>query len=169
MIEEPVPTALGCWLVYHDSGHLHRLSWLGWEGVGKQSSLSLFASQIQDTINAYAKTGILNQTIIPLRTQVSQFQSRVLEQLGKIPYGSTKTYGDIAQILNSSPRAIGQACRSNPIPLFIPCHRVVSKSGLGGFMGKQNQLDLKSFLLNLEVKTRNDCPPAPNTVLVERS
>lgn len=146
-----MPTALGCWQACHDNHHLHRLSWLGW-GDAHQSDLSNFSRQIQCVINTYAETGYLDQTRVPLQIQVSPFQSRVLEQLSKIPCGQTKTYGEIAQIIHSSPRAVGQACRTNPVPLFIPCHRIVSKTGLGGFMGKQNQTHLKSLLLNHESK-----------------
>ena len=82
----------------------------------------------------------------------SDFQSRVLLALKTIPYGETVTYGELAEKLNTHPRAIGQALKSNPLPLIYPCHRVVSKVGLGGFMGKSRgkQCDLKLLLLQLE-------------------
>lgn len=84
----------------------------------------------------------------------SDFQKRVLLALNQIPYGSTITYGELAKILDTHPRAIGQALKSNPLPLIYPCHRVVSKSGLGGFMGKKvgDSCDLKAALLTLESK-----------------
>jgi methylated-DNA-[protein]-cysteine S-methyltransferase len=52
-----------------------------------------------------------------------------------IPYGQTRTYGEISNELNGSAQPVGQACASNPIPVIIPCHRVVGADGLGGFSG----------------------------------
>ncbi len=149
LIQEALPTTLGCWQASHDNHHLHSLIWLGWHD-GSSSNLSYFACRVQQAINDYTKTAHLDYSIVSPQIRVSQFQSMVLDQLCKIPLGQTRTYGEIAKILTSSPRAVGQACRSNPIQLFIPCHRVVSKTGLGGYMGKKSQLDLKSFLLNHE-------------------
>jgi methylated-DNA-[protein]-cysteine S-methyltransferase len=63
------------------------------------------------------------------------------------------TYGELAKELNTSSRAIGQACRTNPLVLFIPCHRIVSKTGLGGYMGDQKKVSIKSWLLEHESRT----------------
>ena len=81
--------------------------------------------------------------------QGTEFQSRVWQRLRQIPAGETLTYGQLAQELNSSPRAVGNACRANPCPLVVPCHRVVGKQGLGGFAGKTSgpKLQLKIWLL----------------------
>ena len=63
------------------------------------------------------------------------FRRRVWTALTAIPRGESRTYGDIARTVHSAPRAVGQACGDNPIPLIIPCHRVVAANGsLGGFM-----------------------------------
>ena len=87
---------------------------------------------------------------LPLRPHGTDFQRRVWEQLLQIPYGQTATYGQIAKRIGNSnaARAVGQACNANPIPILIPCHRVVgSNSRLTGFaLG----LDVKSALLELE-------------------
>jgi len=80
----------------------------------------------------------------------TSFQLKVWNRLQMIPSGKTMTYGELAQELNTSSRAIGQACRTNPLVLFIPCHRIVSKTGLGGYMGEQNKLSIKSWLLEHE-------------------
>ncbi|BAO44863.1 methylated-DNA--[protein]-cysteine S-methyltransferase [Thiolapillus brandeum] len=84
-----------------------------------------------------------------LAPQGSVFQRRVWEALLQIPPGQTKTYGDLALALGSSPRAVGGACRRNPIPLFIPCHRVVAANGDGGFAGHTSGhwMDIKRWLL----------------------
>lgn len=65
------------------------------------------------------------------------FQQRVWAAIAAIPPGQTRTYGALAQDLRSSPRAVGNACRANPVPLLVPCHRVVAVRGLGGFAGAQ--------------------------------
>jgi len=89
---------------------------------------------------------------LPLQLNVTSFQKKVLEALQKIPAGKTKTYGELAKELKTSARAIGQACRRNPIPIVIPCHRVVSQKDLGGFAGKRRGrlMDIKKWLLEYE-------------------
>ena len=80
------------------------------------------------------------------------FQKSVWHELTKIPIGQTRTYGEIANKLNSSARAVGNACRKNPIQIIIPCHRVVSAKGLGGYAGKTEgkQIKIKRWLLSHE-------------------
>jgi methylated-DNA-[protein]-cysteine S-methyltransferase len=79
-------------------------------------------------------------------------QTKVWQAISAIPPGQTRNYGDLATLLASSPRAVGQACGSNPLPIVIPCHRVISKSGIGGFMHQrgENALDIKRWLLAYE-------------------
>ncbi len=84
------------------------------------------------------------------------FQQRVWQALTIIPSGKTLTYGELAKKLNSSPRAVGQACRHNPIPIIIPCHRVVGAASIGGYAGKsQGEIaNIKIWLLKHEGFTR---------------
>lgn len=85
----------------------------------------------------------------PLDLRTTAFKYQVYQQLLKIPYGQVCTYKDVASSLGKpkAPRAIGQAVKANPLPLVIPCHRVIAKKGLGGFsLG----LELKKQLLELE-------------------
>ncbi len=78
------------------------------------------------------------------------FQRRVWTEMTRIPFGSTSTYGALADKLGSSPRAVGQACGANPIPIVIPCHRVLGAGGdPGGYSGGAG-LDTKLALLALE-------------------
>lgn len=93
------------------------------------------------------------------------FQLRVWRTLLSIPAGQTVSYGALAKQLNTAPRAVGQACGSNPLPLVIPCHRVVSATGRGGFMHAASgaPLDIKNWLLRHErviLKTQL-FPPLP--------
>ena len=87
----------------------------------------------------------------------TEYQRSVWRLLRKIPSGKKLTYGQLADQLASGPRAIGNACRNNPIPIIIPCHRVVAKSGLGGFAGKTTgfTVDVKRWLLAHESSANN--------------
>lgn len=87
---------------------------------------------------------------LPLDPAGTDFQRSVWEALRAIPYGQTRTYGEVAAAVGRprAVRAVGQANHVNPLPIFIPCHRVVGKNGaLTGYAGG---LDLKSALLALE-------------------
>lgn len=89
---------------------------------------------------------------LPLAPKGTDFQLRLWQQLCRIPFGQVCRYGDLAALLTSSARAVGGACRRNPIPLIVPCHRVVAANGLGGFSGHQQGewLSVKERLLEHE-------------------
>ncbi|MCA0402622.1 MAG: methylated-DNA--[protein]-cysteine S-methyltransferase [Proteobacteria bacterium] len=90
---------------------------------------------------------------LPLKPEGSTYQKIVWNRLLAIPSGQTLFYGDLSHHLKSSPRAIGQACKKNPIALFIPCHRVIAKEGMGGYMGnKEENINIKFHLLRHEGK-----------------
>ncbi len=86
---------------------------------------------------------------LPLALDGTAFQRRVWRALTRIPPGEVRQYGELATLLKSSPRAVGNACRANPIPIVVPCHRVVARAGLGGFMGREagKAIQLKQWLL----------------------
>lgn len=86
---------------------------------------------------------------LPFELKGSAHQIKVWQEIRNIPRGSVRSYGEIAATLHSSPRAVGQACGHNPLPIVIPCHRVVSRSGLGGFMHRADvdALEIKRWLL----------------------
>ena len=88
----------------------------------------------------------------PLRVNGTSFQQRVWSALRDIPAGETRSYGELAKLLKSSPRAVGNACRRNPLPIVIPCHRVVSAKGIGGFSGdtEGENIRIKRWLLSHE-------------------
>ncbi len=90
---------------------------------------------------------------LPLETPGSDFRQRVWQAIKAIPQGEVRTYGELARVLSSGPRAIGQACGDNPVPIVVPCHRVVAASGaLGGFAHNRSgmMLDVKRWLLDHE-------------------
>lgn len=107
--------------------------------------------QLQDYI-----TGKLEKFDLELNIQGTKYQKKIWGLLQEIPYGITISYKILAEKANSSPRAIGGANRLNPLPIIIPCHRVISHNDtLGGYMGygensNHNALKLKQYLIDLE-------------------
>ena len=89
---------------------------------------------------------------LPMRAPGTPFQQRVWHALQEIPLGRARSYGELANTLCNAPRAVGQACRHNPIAILIPCHRVLAKKGLGGYSGKRDGVELayKELLLRHE-------------------
>jgi methylated-DNA-[protein]-cysteine S-methyltransferase len=81
------------------------------------------------------------------------FTGEVMAAMAAIPYGETSTYGDLAQELDTAPVAVGTACSRNPVPLVVPCHRVVGVDSLGGYSAGDG-LALKERLLELEGVSR---------------
>jgi methylated-DNA-[protein]-cysteine S-methyltransferase len=118
------------------------------ETRGMQEPVDRATADIVRVLLDYLRDPNLTCTIEPL-LDGTLFQRRVWRRLMQIPPGETMTYGELAQELNSSPRAVGNACRANPCPLVVPCHRVVGKQGLGGFAGKTSgpKLQMKIWLL----------------------
>ncbi len=86
---------------------------------------------------------------LPLKMEGTDFRKKVWDELCKIPYGEVATYSDIAKRIGrpNAYRAVGNACNSNPIPLIVPCHRVVASGGIGGYGGG---LSLKKKLMTIE-------------------
>jgi methylated-DNA-[protein]-cysteine S-methyltransferase len=89
---------------------------------------------------------------VNLKKQGSAFRHRVWVEMCKIPVGQTLTYSALARRINSGARAVANACRDNPFPVIIPCHRVVAVSGLGGYMGQTEgrAMEIKKKLLAIE-------------------
>lgn len=95
-----------------------------------------------------------DDAIIPVKLlrQGSVYRNKVWTELCRIPWGSTVSYSALAQKINSAARAVGNACRDNPYPLVVPCHRVVSQGGLGGYSGRTagDHMAIKIKLLQFE-------------------
>ncbi len=79
----------------------------------------------------------------------TRHQTRVWQALSQIPVGATRSYGELARQIGSGAQATAQACRSNPLPVVVPCHRAVSAHGIGGFMGTTSgpAIAIKHWLL----------------------
>ncbi len=104
---------------------------------------------LKKKLEEYFSGGVVEFRFSPVG--VTPFTERVLAEVSKIPYGSTRSYSEIARLLGTSPRAVGQALKRNPLPVLIPCHRVVAATGIGGYtvMGELNT-QIKEKLLKLE-------------------
>jgi len=106
---------------------------------------------IADQLDAYFLDGSYRFDL-PIELQGTLFQRRVWQALRGIEPGQIRTYGELARELGTSPRALGGACRANPCPIVIPCHRVLAADGLGGFAGDTSgrKLAVKRWLLEHE-------------------
>lgn len=123
---------------------------LHWHGVAQGAGSDLLNEAVAQLL-AY-DAGKLTKFDLPLAPKGSDFQQQVYAAMQAIPYGETLTYGEIATALGVPAQPVGQACGANPIPVIIPCHRVLSKSGLGGFSGFGG-VETKILLLKHENST----------------
>lgn len=108
---------------------------VGWTHVPRLDDPDPLLIEAAAQIAAY-DAGRLDRFDLPLHVAGSPFQQAVCDQMSAIPFGHTRTYGDIADTLGASAQAVGRACGANPIPVIIPCHRVMGANGLTGFSGK---------------------------------
>ncbi len=129
-------------------GMLVSLEWFPeWPVSGDRSPTLV---RIADQIRAYFHDPAV-QFRCRLALSASPFRLRVWGALSTIPPGETRTYGQLARQLDASPRAVAAACRANPCPIVIPCHRVVARDGLGGYAGRSpTLLAVKRCLLRHE-------------------
>ena len=130
-----VTTQFGRLAVTAQDGAITKLVWSSVDdGVGNGETPPLL-QEAAAQLRAYDK-GQLQVFDLPLRVLGSPFQQAVCDAMLAIPYGDTCTYGDIAKALNHPAQAVGGACGGNPIPIIIPCHRVMGAGGrLTGFSG----------------------------------
>lgn len=123
-----------------------------WAGPGEHAPGSADSAVLKEAarqLDRYFKGG-LRRFDLPLAARGTDYQKRVWAMMRDIPFGETATYGGMAAALGSGPRAVGMACGRNPIPIIVPCHRVLGAGGReGGFSGGRG-LPTKRQLLALE-------------------
>jgi len=144
MAEKTVTSPLGPLTLTEKDGAIVALRW----GVGTKDDDTPLLRKAAEQLTAYFAGG-LRQFDLPLRVEGSEFQRAVCDQMTDIPYGETRTYGDIAEALGASAQAVGAACGGNPIPILIPCHRVLGARSLGGYSGAGG-VETKVWLLRHE-------------------
>lgn len=140
-----IDSCFGSLTVCADDDALVAITW-GWAPGGEATPL---LSEAAEQLEAYFASR-LRCFSLPLPPPGSGFRQRVWSRLRAIPYGQTETYGALAPQLATSPRAVARACAANPLPIVVPCHRVVAaRGGLGGYSGGDG-LVTKAALLALE-------------------
>jgi len=148
-----MPSPVGTLTLFADGDALSVVEW----GRGSAAPSSPVLDEAAAQLNAYFD-GRLQIFDLPLTPDGTDFQCSVWRELARIPYGQISTYGDISAALSSSARAVGGACGANPIPIIVPCHRVLGASGkMTGFSGGTG-VETKVQLLTLE----GACPPEPD-------
>lgn len=130
MTEQTVDTQFGALVLVEEDGAITALRW----GRARNEASSDLLDEAARQLRAY-DAGRLEQFDVPLRVGGSEFQVAVCKAMSAIPFGDTVTYGYIAKSLGVPAQAVGQACGANPIPVIIPCHRVMGAKGLTGFSG----------------------------------
>ncbi|MBB2165313.1 methylated-DNA--[protein]-cysteine S-methyltransferase [Gluconacetobacter sp. 1b LMG 1731] len=128
-----------------EDGAIVALDW-GWGRDQDETPLLRLAC---DRLDAYFDGAADNFADLPLAPYGTPYRQAVWQALRAIPPGETRTYRDLAEQVGGSPRSVGQANGANPIPILIPCHRVVATQGLGGYSGDGGVTD-KIYLLELE-------------------
>lgn len=139
-------THIGDITVSEDDGCIVALDW-GW---GRDQSETPLLLRARDQLLAYLD-GEPVSFDLPLAPAGSAYRRRVWDALGRIPAGATRSYLQIAREAGGSPRSVGGANAANPIPILIPCHRVVATNGIGGYSGGEG-LVTKRLLLDLEAR-----------------
>ena len=116
--------------LFEEDGFITALDWGGKsKNAGEPSQLLVEAKR---QLTAYF-AGKRKSFELPLKPSGSPTEQKIWRAMAEIPFGETRTYGDLAKQLGVPARAVGQACGRNPIPILLPCHRVVAAQGLGGF------------------------------------
>ncbi len=135
---------LGALTLSEEDGVIVALDW----GFGRDQTTTPLLLEGRAQIQAYFD-GKLKQFDLPLAPQGISYRRRIWQALSEIPYGRTCSYAEIAARAGGSARSVGGANGANPIPIIIPCHRVVGAAGLGGYSGGDG-LETKIWLLALE-------------------
>jgi len=121
---------------------------LDW-GWGRDQTETPLLRAARNALHAYFDGAAVAFQVLQLAPAGTPYQRRVWAALREIPFGETRSYAAIAAVVGGSARSVGQANAVNPIPIFIPCHRVVASRGLGGYSGAEG-LATKRLLLRLE-------------------
>ena len=138
-------TKFGWISAIEENGKITEIKFLKTKNVGK----SLILKKLKKIINKYFSKQETSFNL-PLEINGSLLQKKIWKELIKIPYGKTKSYGDIAKIVKTSPRYVGNVCGQNKHLLVVPCHRVIRTDGSFGGFSSPGGLGIKKRLLSLE-------------------
>lgn len=133
--------------LFEEDGAIIAVEW-GWPPETDEPPAPVL-ERAREQLDAYFD-GKLHAFDLPLAPMGTAFQQKVWQALSRIPFGATRSYGELAAELGTAPRALGGACGRNPLPILIPCHRVLAANrAMGGYSGMDGT-DTKRFLLRLE-------------------
>ncbi|MCK5296013.1 MAG: methylated-DNA--[protein]-cysteine S-methyltransferase [Alphaproteobacteria bacterium] len=138
-------TPLGSITLYEENNSIVSLDW----GQTPENNETILLLEARNQIQAYFR-GELKNFDIPVAPKGTDLQKITWNAIKKIPYGKTCFYSNIAKEINSFARSVGQACAKNPIPIIIPCHRILSKNSNKEYYSFFNGIESKRHLLNLE-------------------
>ena len=160
-----VSSPIGELTIFEENGAIVALEWgravppVGGRKTESPRAAKLLSRAVRQLEEYFA--GTRKTFDLPLRPAGTAFQRKVWARLSAIPFGATLTYGAIAKKLKSGARAVGTACGANPIPILIPCHRVLGADGrLGGYSG-EGGVATKQFLLAHEAAPGASCECMP--------
>jgi methylated-DNA-[protein]-cysteine S-methyltransferase len=139
-------TSFGDLTIAEENGAIVSLDW-GW---GRDQTVTDLLTRARDQLFAYFD-GSLTRFDLPLNPAGTPYRRSIWFALLDIPCGATRSYADLARTIGGSPRSVGQANATNPIPIIIPCHRVLATNGIGGYSGGDG-LPTKRALLALEAR-----------------
>ena len=141
-----ISTPAGNLAIYLMANTIIKTEW-SLEGLSVIDNDNDYGKKIQDYLS-----NPLSPLKVNLQKQGSLYRNKVWAELCKIPVGEVKSYSEVAKTIGSGARAVANACRENPFPAIIPCHRVVAVSGIGGYMGETRGkcIEIKKKLLEIE-------------------
>ena len=150
MIQATLQSPIGTIVVGYDDRHVLAITIVpqSLADAGERMKPAGVAADAIDQLKAYFE-GSLTRFQLPLQPLASARGEALRQAICAIPYGESLSYGGVARTINSGPRAIGQACRRNPLPIIVPCHRVTASNGLGHYSGGNGQ-ETKTWLLRHE-------------------
>jgi methylated-DNA-[protein]-cysteine S-methyltransferase len=146
MAELTVTTPTGPFTLVEAEGALVACGWR--QGPQDTTEATPVLQEAAAQLDAYF-AGRLTRFNLPWRVDRSPFQAEACALMAAIPFGDTITYGDMARALGVSAQAAGRGCGGNPLPVIVPCHRVLATNGLGGFSGSGG-VETKVWLLRHE-------------------
>lgn len=153
--EAIIPSPLGALGLVIDNGALVKLDYLELPRSSKKIKLKKasgsLAKKIVEELDRYFRNG-KRKFSISLKLSGTLLENRIWQAMREIPAGQSITYGELAAKFDTGARVVGNICRKNPIPIIIPCHRVVAKNNIGGYCGNKKGYSIKNkeWLLELE-------------------
>lgn len=151
-----IASPVGFLALAENAGVLTRIEFLG-ERSDALAPASALLREAAAQLAAYFADPLFRFDL-PMRADGTEFRKKVWAGIATIACGEVMAYADLARLVGSAPRAVGGACGANPLPVIIPCHRVVARQGLGGFNARKDGVDwlpVKRWLLAHEQNSRH--------------